>query len=44
VKARTFPPNVPIRLSYRIWIHQSDVTPAQLKQAYDAYAAAKKAK
>jgi hypothetical protein len=44
VKARTFPPGVPIRLSYRIWIHKSEVTSAQLQAAFDAYAASKKAK
>ncbi len=40
VKPKTFEPGVPIRLSYRIWIHKTPVETAQVQQAYDAYAAA----
>ncbi len=43
VKARTFEPGKPIRLSYRIWIHKSAVEPDQLKRAYGGYVAATKA-
>jgi hypothetical protein len=34
---RTFPPGEPIRLDYRIWIHKSAVSVADLEKAYTAY-------
>jgi hypothetical protein len=43
VHAKTFPPDVPIRMSYRLWIHKAAVDPAQLHAAYDAYGEGKKA-
>jgi hypothetical protein len=43
VKERTFPAAEPIHLSYRIWIHKSAAPLDELKQAYQAYAAAAKA-
>jgi len=42
VTAKTFEPGVPIRLSYRIWIHKDAVETAKIQQAYDAYAEALK--
>jgi hypothetical protein len=42
VKARSFEPGKPIRLSYRIWIHKSAVEPDELKRAYEAYTTASK--
>jgi hypothetical protein len=42
VKDRTFEPGVPIRLNYRIWIHRDAVGTADLKKAFDAYAAVRK--
>lgn len=39
---RTFQPNMPIRLNYRLWIHNSTVTVDDLRKAYDGYAAAAK--
>lgn len=44
VNSKTFEPGEPIRLNYRIWIHESAGKTGQLQQAYDAYAAAQKAK
>ena len=44
VKAQTFEPGKPIRLSYRIWIHKSAVELDQLKEAYQGYAEAAKVK
>ncbi len=43
VKGKTFPPGQPIRLSYRIWIHKSAVSVADLEKAYAAYALKNKA-
>ena len=40
VHSKTFEPEKPIRLNYRIWIHKKPVETAQVQQAYDAYAAA----
>ena len=37
VKGKTFEPGVPIRLAYRIWIHNKTLDTATLQQAYDAY-------
>ncbi len=39
VKDKTFEPDKPIHLSYRIWIHQRAVSLDELKQAYAAYVA-----
>ena len=44
VQERTFPVGKPIHLSYRIWIHKSAAPLDELKQAYEAYTAATKAK
>lgn len=44
VKGKTFEPGVPIRLAYRIWIHNGTVDTAALQQAYDAYSQALQAK
>ncbi len=41
VKGKTFPPGEPIRLDYRVWIHKSAASLADLKQAFDAYGAGK---
>ena len=38
VKDKTFPAGQPIRLSYRIWIHKSAVSVADLEKAYATYA------
>ncbi len=43
VKEKTFPPGIPIRLNYRVWIHRGELEPARLQRAYDDYAAAMKA-
>jgi len=37
VKTRTFEPGKPIRLSYRILIHKKEMSPEELKKAYDGY-------
>jgi hypothetical protein len=37
VKGRTLPPDKPIRLKYRLWIHKAAGEPAALKAAYEAY-------
>ena len=37
VNGKTFEPGVPIRLAYRIWIHNKTLDTATLQQAYDAY-------
>jgi hypothetical protein len=42
VKGKTFPPGEPIRLDYRVWIHQSAAEMADLEHAFAAYAAAAK--
>ncbi len=42
VKAKTFQPDQPIRLNYRIWIHKTAVGLDELKQAYEGYMAAAK--
>jgi hypothetical protein len=39
VDGKTFAPGKPIRLSYRVWIHQRAVGVEELKQAYAAYVA-----
>jgi len=44
IKPQTLPPGKPIRLSYRILIHKTELDAEQLQQAYDGYAAACKAK
>jgi len=44
VKAQTFEPGKPIRLSYRIWIHKGAVDLDRLKQAYQGYTEAAKVK
>ena len=38
IKGQSFPPGQPIHLSYRIWIHKSAVSLADLEKAYAAYA------
>lgn len=43
VKPRTFPPGKPIRLTYRVWIHKHALEPEQIQEAFDAYAAARRA-
>ena len=43
IKGKTFPPGEPIRLSYRVWIHKSAVSLADLEKAYAAYASKDKA-
>ncbi len=43
VKPRTFAPGRPIRLSYRVWIHKHALEPEQIQEAFDAYAAARRA-
>jgi len=43
VKPKTFPPGEPIRMDYRMWIHQSAAELADLQEAFDAYGAAGKA-
>lgn len=40
VKGKSFEPGVPIRLAYRIWIHNKTLDTATLQQAYDAYSQA----
>jgi hypothetical protein len=40
VKAKTFEPGKPIRLSYRLWIHKAAVELEQLKAAYAGYVSA----
>ena len=37
IKGKTFPPGQPIHLSYRVWIHKSAVSVADLEKAYAAY-------
>ena len=37
IQGKTFPPGQPIRLSYRIWIHKSAASLADLENAYAAY-------
>jgi hypothetical protein len=44
VKDRTFPAGKPIHLRYRIWIHKSAAPLDELREAYEAYTAATKAK
>jgi len=41
VKGKTFPPDEPIRLNYRVWIHKSAVELADLQEAFAAYGAGK---
>ena len=43
INGKTFPPGQPIRLNYRIWIHKSAVSLADLEKAYAAYALNNKA-
>ncbi len=43
VKGKTFEPGEPIRLNYRVWIHKGSPEPAVLQEAFDAYAAGRKA-
>ncbi len=43
VKGKAFEPGVPIRLAYRIWVHNGAVDTATLQQAYDAYGQALRA-
>lgn len=38
----TLKPNVPVQLSYRIWIHEGKVSTSHLQRAYEAYLAARK--
>lgn len=40
VKAQTFEPGKPIRLNYRIWLHDKAVDTAGLQTIYDAYKSA----
>ena len=42
VHSRTLPPDQPVRLSYRLWIHKVAVDLSQLQAVYDAYGAAEK--
>jgi hypothetical protein len=44
VKPKTFEPGVPIRLSYRIWVHEGAADFDTLKRAYDAYLAARQSR
>jgi hypothetical protein len=44
IKDKSFEPNKPIQLDYRVWIHQKALDAKILQQAYDAYLAAKQAK
>jgi hypothetical protein len=44
VKARTFEPNQPIRLDYRLWIHDRQLGVESLSEAYAGYAAATEAR
>jgi hypothetical protein len=44
VKAKTFQPGDPIRLEYRIWIHEGPVEPSEIARAYEAYEASVRAK
>jgi len=44
VKGKTFEPGQPIRLNYRLWIHRAAADTEALKQAYEGYAQALKAK
>ncbi|MBN1853002.1 MAG: PmoA family protein [Pirellulales bacterium] len=39
VRARTFPPNQPIAVSYRLWIHRGQPDVAMIKTAYGGYIA-----
>jgi len=39
-EAKTFPPGVPVRLNYCIWIHKDAVDLERLEKQYDAYKAA----
>jgi hypothetical protein len=39
VRGQTFPPDKPIRLRYRLWIHPSTVDVAALSTVYDGYLA-----
>jgi hypothetical protein len=41
-EAQTFPPNEPIRCSYRIWVHRGNPEAADIQEAYDAYIAESK--
>lgn len=43
VKPRTFAPGKPIRLNYRVWIHQHALEAGKIQEAFDAYAAARRA-
>jgi hypothetical protein len=43
VKGKTFPPGIPIRLNYRVWVHRGDADVGRLKQAYEDYTTAMKA-
>jgi hypothetical protein len=40
IKPQTLQPGEPVRLNYRIWIHKSAVTAAEIQEAYEAYTAA----
>jgi hypothetical protein len=44
VKPRDFAPGKPVRLDYRIWIHDRQLEPDALRQAYADYSAATAAK
>jgi hypothetical protein len=44
VKPRSFEPGKPVRLDYRVWIHDRQVEPDVLRQAYADYTAAASAK
>ncbi|MHB1038484.1 MAG: DUF6807 family protein [Pirellulales bacterium] len=43
VKPATFQPGVPIRCSYRVWLHRGAPDAAKLKEVYRGYAEGKKA-
>ena len=42
VEARTFPPGVPFRLAYHVWIHAAEVDRDRLAQVHDGFNAAAK--
>jgi hypothetical protein len=44
VKDRQFPPGKPIHLEYRLLVHDGILAPEKLRQLYDAYLVARKAK
>ncbi len=41
VQGKTFPAGEPVRLNYRVWIHQSAVDVAEIQRAFEAYGVAR---